>query len=170
MDGVITTTAGWIGSVEVVEVEFDPNRTTYADLLAHAVNRKCALRVFPRNTAQLRIARAKVGQAAERSDARTQRASDQKYYLAQSALRFVPMTRVQATRINADMQHAADYLSPRQRRIWAAAEASPAGFQVCIDREMHEVWGAAWSAHKALDRSERQREQGQRSSDRPAQR
>lgn len=145
IEGVLSTTAGWIGKVEVVEVEFDPRRISYADLLAHAVDRDCALRVFPRDDEQLQLARTRVGDAAERSDVQIRRVDDQKEYLARTALRYVPMTRVQATRINADVEHAADYLSPRQRRVWAAAQANPEGFESCIDRELTDAWDAAWS-------------------------
>ena len=145
INGVLSTSAGWIGEVEVVEVEFDPARVSYAQLLKEAVQRECALRVFPRDDAQLAISRASVGDAAERSDAEVRRVSDQKYYLAQTSLRFVPMTRVQATRINADIEHAAQYLSPRQRRILAAATADPDGWQDCIDRRMIHAWNAAWA-------------------------
>jgi len=150
IEGVLSTTAGWIGKVEVVEIEFDPRRTTYADLLAHAVDRDCALRVFPRTDAQLELARAKVGDAAERSDARIRLVEDQKYYLGRTALRYVPMTRVQAMRINADVQKAADYLSPRQQRIWAAAQSDPSGFADCIDRAPIEAWDAAATRAAAL--------------------
>jgi len=141
---VLSTSAGWVGEVEVVEVEFDPARLSYAQLLKEAVQRECALRAFPRDDTQLAIARASVGDAAERSDAEIRRVSDQKYYLAQTPLRFVPMTRVQATRINADIDHAADYLSARQRRILVAATADPDGWEDCIDRRMIHAWDAAW--------------------------
>jgi hypothetical protein len=144
IDGVLSTTAGWIGKVEVVEVEFDPRRVAYADLLAHAVDRDCALRVFPRSDAQLELARAKVGDAAERTDAKLRLVEDQKYYLGRTALRFVPMTRVQATRISADLENAANYLSPRQQRIWAAAQSDSTGFVNCIDRAPIEAWDEAW--------------------------
>lgn len=152
IEGVLSTTAGWIGKVEVVEVTYDPRRVSYADLLAHAVDRDCALRVFPRSDDQLELARAKVGDAAEFNQAAVRRVEDQKYYLAQTALRYVPMTQTQATRINADLDNAADYLSPRQRRIWAAAQADPAGFEDCVDRGLVDCWDAAWMRATAASR------------------
>ena len=54
--------------------------------------------------------------------------------------------------INADLDNAANYLSPRQQQIWAAAQSSPEGFEDCIDRGLADTWDAAWTRASIVPR------------------
>ena len=151
MDGVVATTAGWIGDVEVVGVEYDARRLDYAHLVRHAVDRECALRVFPKDEEQREVALEFVAADVLQDPAPIRRVRDQKEYLARTALRFVPLTRTQAARIHADVSRAEEWLSPRQARILAAVQAEPDGWTDCIDRDLAEVWDAAWARTLAIE-------------------
>ena len=64
---------------------------------------------------------------------------DPKYYLAQSPLKFVPMTELQAMRVNAELGAKKDglgWLSPRQKELLVAIQKSPdAGWPVALGAE-----------------------------------
>ncbi|MEZ6018341.1 MAG: hypothetical protein R3F49_24800 [Planctomycetota bacterium] len=148
LDGVVFTRAAWLGKREVVEVRFRPSVLPFEALLAAAIARSCDQRVFATTEVQLATARAKVGERAERFDValhgplRVAAATEQLYYLGRSSLRFVPLTPMQARRVNAALSAQAlapqvagtdaapdAFLSPRQRelarRIAAALVARP---------------------------------------------
>jgi hypothetical protein len=127
LDGVIATRPGWLEKLEVVEVEYDPARLPFPRLVALAESRDCALRVFARTDAQQAAAQRLVGTRATRSDAAI-RVDDDKYYASRTALRHLPMTALQAARVNARVgkkEAVRDLLSPRQRALLARIEAAP---------------------------------------------
>jgi len=101
---------------EVVEVSFDPARLSFAKLLQHAEDNECASKVIARTDAQLELAQAKVGARASRSDKPIAVDKDVKYYLSKSALAGLPMTELQAARVNASLKSGdwKQWLSPRQ--------------------------------------------------------
>lgn len=119
LDGVIATTPGFLEGAEVVEVEFDAQVISYEKLVRAAVAAECAIPVFTRSDAQQEIAGKLVGEKARRNDQKIKVDNDLKYYLAQTALKHLPMTSLQAARINAllkDPRHRT-YLAPSQR-VW----------------------------------------------------
>jgi hypothetical protein len=129
--GVKNTLSGWAGDKEVVDVTFDPHVIDYAALVMEAKKMKCASTVFARSDEQLKVAADQVGDAAERLSAdhspRTAKLSDQKYYLRNSPLRHLPLTALQATRINAALHAGEDvqqFLSPRQLEILSQIKAA----------------------------------------------
>lgn len=143
IDGVVATTAGWIGEVEVVEVEFDPRAVAYETLLAHAMDNECAIRVFARDDHHFELALQGVGDRAVRSDEPIRVVEDQKYYLGRSELRYVPMTATQATRINADVGDAERWLSPRQIELLRDAKRNPdPNRPVVMGLPIAEAWAA----------------------------
>jgi hypothetical protein len=98
VDGVVTTRAGWLGGAEAVEVTYDPRRVDRAALDAHAATFRC--------------------RAAEAAPDRDAKRSDRHYHLRRSPLRFVPLTPMQRTKVNAALglgQDTERWLSPRQR-------------------------------------------------------
>jgi len=129
IDGVLGTHSAWIGPHEVVEVTYDPRRVAYGELLETAIERGCASRAWVRaGDARLDAARAALGDLAEplEVEPRAARASDQLYYLGLSPLRFVPLTPLQATRVNGALglrvmgvegPEPSRFLSPRQRAL-----------------------------------------------------
>lgn len=121
LDGVTRTRAGWVGGREVVEVEFDPTVIGYDALLASARKTKCADVAYAHTDAQWSIAKAKTRQA-ERLDERARDASnrDQHFALGRTEADFLPLTPMQATKVNAALRLGGDakqWLSPRQLRL-----------------------------------------------------
>lgn len=180
LDGVLSTKAGWLAGQEVVDVEFDPGEISYGTLFQEAQRMQCADTVFHRSPAQQ--------QAAESLMAEQQRAGRRasgvrgapgvtrpdhqpKYYLGRTPLRHVPMTGLQAARINAHLAaHSARggaagdarladpellaWLSPRQQRLLQQVSSTPSvaegpAWPVVIDQPLAEVWPAVMAVAKA---------------------
>lgn len=144
LDGVVGTMPGFVDGLEVVEVEFDPGRLPYDKLLSEAKSMKCASKVFARSDAQLRAAKRTVGDAAVRSDEKVRPDKEPKYYLLQTPLRHVPMTPLQAARVNAALgkhESADPFLSPRQLALLAEIKSRPkADWPVVIGKEITAAW------------------------------
>ncbi len=127
----MATRPGWIKKTEVVRVRFDPKVVSYAELVKHAAKRSCARPVVTRNGAQQDIASKIVGKIARRDDTAIRWVKDDKYYLSRTLLRHLPLTRIQATRINAALKgggrvkDGVRWLSPRQRDMLAFVQRHP---------------------------------------------
>jgi len=129
---VLATESLWFGRKEGVRVTYDRTRVSFDDLLKVAGKKKCDLFVWTSTDAQLAAARKVVGGRAEpfaQVEARDSERLDkeQQYYLYKSPLRYVPMTRAQATRANAAMRGGdwKRYLSPRQLQWLASVRKAP---------------------------------------------
>lgn len=121
IDGVLETSAGWIGKLEVVNVTYDPTIVPYDKLLATAQKMECASAVFAYNKGQLAKAKRAVGSKAvmlpPQDQQRPVRYTEQKYHLRRTALKYLPMTPIQLAKVNAAVFGQRDYrkfLSPRQ--------------------------------------------------------
>lgn len=119
MDGVVGTRPGFLLGREVVEVEFDPKRVSYKELLTRAIARNCATIVATRTDEQQKLAAAEIGDRAIRSDKAIRPDSEPKYYLSRSKLSKVSMTELQAARVNATLRKKQwrQWLSPRQLEL-----------------------------------------------------
>jgi hypothetical protein len=123
--GVEAVEPGFVEGEEVVRVTFRPQRIAYADLVRAAERLDCSLHVYTNSETQAAVARGIVNTRAKplrgTADAmRKAAATEHLYHLQHSSLRFVPMTELQATRINADLSQSRDpshWLSPRQRTL-----------------------------------------------------
>jgi hypothetical protein len=120
LDGVVATRPAFLDGLEVVEVTFNQRVLGYRELVRKSSSLDCAVRVYARSNEQLTLARELVGERAVRSDtgSRQAPASDCLRSLARSHLRYVPLTPMQATHVNAALAANADaleWLSPRQR-------------------------------------------------------
>jgi Thioredoxin-like len=108
--GVVRTTAGWLDGREVVEVEFDAATLSEAELQELSQERGCGEFV------------------AKAAPARPATADNRKYHLERSRWRFVPLTPLQASRVNAALGRGGDplrWVSPRQREMYGrVAQAS----------------------------------------------
>ena len=134
LNGVVQTRAGWLKGNEVVEIIYDQHVISYDELLKHAQKMSCASRVFAHTNDQLEVAENRVGKRAEIVNklARDANDSDQKFALKRTPLQYLPMTPLQATKINAELRlggKAEKWLSPRQlsllRTIKKASKANP---------------------------------------------
>lgn len=123
IDGVLETHAVQMPEGEAVRVTYDHTRLPFARLVAEAERRGCADRVYARDTEELETARRIVGSRARRSDERASEPGpgDHRHALGRSSLRFLPLTPMQAMRVNSALAEGTDprrLLSPRQ---WALA-------------------------------------------------
>jgi len=153
IDGVVATKSGWLARREVVVVEFDPQVLDYGDLVRKAEKVNCIAPVFTRDDEQHATAVRRVGAKAVRNDDPVRTDEDTKYYLKRSALRFVPMTGLQASRINGHLgvtrgdkglESAIALLSPRQRALFSCIREHPeAGWKSAIGRDPVEAWREA---------------------------
>ena len=128
LPGVVATRPGFLHGKEVVEIEFDPAVLPYEDLVKEARARRCTTTVFTRDRAQQQTARDIVGERARRSDDAIRPDGVPKYFLAQFYWRHVPMTGLQAARVNAAIGRREDprpYLSPRQQELHDTIRAHP---------------------------------------------
>ncbi|MEZ4442005.1 MAG: VPGUxxT family thioredoxin-like (seleno)protein, type 2 [Polyangiaceae bacterium] len=112
LDGVLDTHAGHLDGREVVEVEYDPHTISADELQAASRRQGCGdLVARPR-------------------PARPADDSDQKIHLARSRYRYLPLTPLQATRVNAALGKGSNprrWLSPRQIALYdriASADAA----------------------------------------------
>ena len=137
--GIVGTMPGFVDKTEVVQVEFNPRQLTFATLLEKARGMKCADTVYTHGQEQQKAAAKLVGEQAEPLNQSVRPDKDPKYYLAQSPLKFVPMTELQAMRINAELGAKKDglgWLSPRQKELLVAIQKSPdAGWPVALGAE-----------------------------------
>ena len=122
IDGVIGTTIGYLHGREVVEVTYDESKVAYQTLVQRAQKMKCASTVFTRTDEQTPVAQRVVGaKAVKRTSAPVNTRTQQQYHLAHApAYHYLPLTRLQATRINAAVatrQDASRFLSPAQRKL-----------------------------------------------------
>lgn len=146
INGVIATKSGWLDGMEVVEFDFDPRIVSFETVLRKALEIDCAKRVFARTEKQLATARRIGGMEAALSRGSVRRDKETKYYLLATPFRFVPMTELQAVRLNArpSASAAASLLTTAQLRLAATIEAHPgAGWKNAVGEEIVPAWRAA---------------------------
>lgn len=142
IDGVLATYSGWLGSVEVVHVTYDPARLDYAKLTSEAARLDAAQTAFVRNDRERALAEVHFAGRVETLDLeRVRKHRDTKYQLQQSPLRFLPLTPLQATRLNADRTRTREVLSPEQLELWECIRAHPdAGWKPVWDQPIEKAW------------------------------
>ena len=122
--GVTSTRSAWIDRHEVVTIEFLPEVVDYKTLLETAKEHGCASHAWATTDAQLEVARDLLGDKAAtlEGEPRDAKESDQLYYLLNTSLRYLPLTPLQARRVNGALytkgprtENAVErWLSPRQ--------------------------------------------------------
>jgi hypothetical protein len=124
LPGVTATRAGWIGTHEVVQVTFDRREIRFEELLQKAKELQCTSRVYAHDRGQWEIARKDpdltVELLSEAESMRDAEPADQRYFLRQTPLVWLPLTDYQATKVNAAVAAREDvqvWLSPRQRAL-----------------------------------------------------
>ncbi len=100
---MVSMKAGWLDKKEVVEVLFDPKVTSYARLLEQARCVKDPSTAYVYDGKDFVVAKKAIGADAvlTKSAARVAKDSDQKYYLRQTPYGVLPLTELQAVRLNA---------------------------------------------------------------------
>lgn len=120
LSGVTETKPGFMGGREVVQVKYDPSVISYEELAGTAKNARCNSHVYTDDKGEKKKAAGIVGVGNISSESDFRLDGDVKYYLSKTHLRFVPMTELQAARVNSQIGKSAPYadiLSPRQLAI-----------------------------------------------------
>lgn len=132
LEGVQSTLSGWKAGKEVVQVVYDPKKLDYGKLVKKATEFRCASTIFAHDSSQQKIAEkiapgrvVKANASAKSSRAKD---SDQKFYLRKSVYRYLPLTQLQAVKINSALRFGKKksqiekFLSPRQLVIAKSIE------------------------------------------------
>ena len=148
LPGVVATRPGFLHHEEVVEVTYDANVLPYSDLVKQAQKLGCTRKVFARNKAQQKTASKLVGKKAVSSNDPIRPDRDTKYYLRQEAARYLPLTDIQAARVNAAVgrrQDVTSHLSPSQTELYDIIRRHPrASWPLAIDNpDFRNAWSAA---------------------------
>lgn len=127
LDGVLATRSGMMGDDEVVEVVYDPEVLKLDGLIESARAMDCARAVYAHTTRDLVHARELVGDLARPAPGRAEVVADDqvKYALKRIPMARLPLTPLQATRINAAIRLESGprrWLSPRQLSLLDAAK------------------------------------------------
>jgi hypothetical protein len=125
--GVLATQPGFLDGREVVEVTYDSRRATYAEVVRHALTTKAANQIAATDATQAREG-SDVGDTWRAEGRFRYSPKDDKYQLSRSPLRLVPMTALQAAKVNAAVGRGRDpsaLLSPRQNALWHAIANAP---------------------------------------------
>lgn len=127
MDGVFATRSAWAGPREVVHVVFDPDVTRYETLLGKAQQMKCTEAVYTFDDSQKKAAEnagvKNIIVWKESLETRQVAKPEQKYYLRNSIYGHLPLTELQAVKMNAVVAGLGgrwkpeDFLSPRQKTL-----------------------------------------------------
>jgi hypothetical protein len=135
----VGTSPGFLLGEEVVEVSFDPNVISYDTLVETADKMRCNRKIFTRDEGQQESAQRVVGDRAVQSGNPVVQDTQPKYHLLHTRLRHVPLTGLQASRVNSAIwaHHDPDYfLSPRQAEIHQLATRHPAaGWPMALGNE-----------------------------------
>ena len=156
--GVVLTRPGFVEDREVVEVRFDPTRIPYEELLRRAKAMECATTVYTRSNAQQRIAARVHPDAAKRTDEPIRIDRAPKYWLSRTPIRHVPMTELQAGRVNAAIGNEKDpvaLLSSSQRALLEILLKNPdAEWKSAIGVRLDTAWPAALEIARSVSSDE----------------
>lgn len=153
--GVVSTMPGFVGKDEVVEIGFNPKVVSFDALFDKAKSLKCADKVYARTDAQQLFAAKRLGSASVRTEEAIRPDREPKYYLLQTPYKSVPMTGLQAGRINA-MIHAQEdpdvYLSPSQVELLQLIRKHPsAKWPVAVGTDdLVTAWRAAQKVRRTI--------------------
>jgi Thioredoxin-like/Peptide methionine sulfoxide reductase len=143
LPGVVKTEAGFMNGHEVVALEYNPRLLSYDDLLKAGSQVKCADAVYTDEATEQAKADKVLGKGRSKGTSTYRRDPETKYYLYQSAYRAVPMTDLQAARVNsllAKGQSPDEVLSPRQIALAKQAKNDPKANKNLIGKDIATVW------------------------------
>lgn len=121
-DGVLTTEAGFMGGHEVVKVTYDVNTISETELVKYAKEANCEP-----------VAKSK----GYRLD------KDQQYYLKQTNYKYIPLTKMQRTKINSALAHRTlplIYLSPLQKEWLSKLDEYNPKLEVLYSLNFKRAW------------------------------
>lgn len=149
LEGVVATKAGFLNGEEVVEVEYAPSIVKFGKLRERVSLLHGATSIYARTPEQERSTASgpKDKLTVKKSSEPIKPDSAPKYYLSNTEYRHVPMTELQACRVNAALGRgaaggdASRYLSPRQVELLNMVKAKPdAGWPNVVGTDIAAAW------------------------------
>ena len=153
LDGVVETQAGFMNGREVVKVKFDPEKIAYKHLLKSANQASCASHVYTDDQTQAKESERVIGKGGSSDTGKFRQDREPKYYLGKTVYRFVPMTQLQAVKVNSligQRQLPDALLSPRQLTLLKNIQANPNGqWKDQINEDFVTAWEEVVAQKKA---------------------
>lgn len=128
LEGVTATRPGFMHGREVVEVTYNPEFITAVELAQHGVKQGVASSFYAADGDQRKEVQTALRGVSVDEPGSFREDCTPKYYLAQTALAYLPMTPTQKSRINALVGKRGAYmalLSPQQKELLAFIQAHP---------------------------------------------
>ena len=144
LEGVTATKPGFMGGREVVQVNYNPNVISYSDLAEKAKDARCNSHIYTNNSSEKEIAKKVLGEGSISNESKFRLDKDVKYYLSRTHYRFVPMTEMQAAKVNSQIGRGksfANYLSPRQIALADKIKANPKmEWETAVNVDIVKAW------------------------------
>ena len=144
VDGVLETQAGWMNGREVVEVKYNPFKVSYENLISEAKEAQCANHVFTEDNNQITSVEKIVGKKSASKKSKFRLDKEPKYYMSKSVYRFIPMTPLQAAKVNSKIgkgQSPDALLSPKQLKLLDFIKKHPnKKWKSAINVELTKAW------------------------------
>ncbi len=154
IDGVVETQPGFMGGREVVQVQFDPEVVSYEKLVKKAVSNNYASHVYVEDDQQRKKATKLIGKTNISKAASFRIDREPKYYLSKTLYQYIPMTNLQAVKVNSligQNQSPDDLLSPRQLDLLNIIKAnSKVKWSSAINQDFLTAWKTAIAKVDAL--------------------
>ena len=147
VEGVVKTRPGFMNGTEVVTVEYDPEIISYETLIKESQEQSIADRIYTENDAQKSIAGKIMGNSriSDRNKFRLDR--EPKYYLSKTIFQYLPMTELQATKVNSSIGEGKSpnqWLSQKQLALLEIIQTKPQkAWPSAIGVSIEDAWDKA---------------------------
>lgn len=140
LDGIVGTKAGFMNGSEVVEISYNPQKVSLEQIIRYGKQNKNADILFSdinkNNNFKMAIP--------IRNPGSFKLDPENKYYIYKSEYKYLPMTRIQALKINSGLangQNVEQFLSPRQLETLKKIRNKTSDYSKnCIDQDITETW------------------------------
>jgi copper chaperone CopZ len=149
LDGVVATKAGFMNGTEVVKVKYDASKVSEEKLIQYASKKQCADAIYTNDRREEK--------AAQKFKIKTKREGEfrpdgePKYYIYKSDYRYLPMTSLQALKVNTALSRQLspdEYLSPRQLELLELIKDGKVKKENVIDQNFSKSWHSTLSASR----------------------
>ena len=141
LDGVVATKAGFMNGAEVVKVKYDASKVSEDNLISYASKQKCADAVYTNDKREEKAAlKYKIK---TKSEGKFRADGEPKYYIYKSDYRYLPMTSLQALKVNTALSKQIspdEYLSPRQLEMLKLIMNGAGKKKDVIDKDFSTSW------------------------------
>jgi hypothetical protein len=141
LQGVVATRSGYMNGTEVVKVKYDAGKVSEDKLISFASQQKCADAIYTNDKREEKVAKKLKIKTKREGKFRADR--EPKYYIYKSKYRYLPMTNLQALKVNAALSKQVspnEYLSPRQLELLQLLRDGKAKKQEVIDKDFSISW------------------------------